>query len=592
MKILVAQLNLVIGDLEGNFAKIKNAILKARSYNDAIVFPELSLTGYPPNDLLLRKGFVDEQLRYLDEVRKLTLENDFYVFIGAVTKNEGRGKPLRNSAIVFARGVEVFRYHKQLLPTYNVFDENRYFEPGAENQKNSLMVIRDNGKSWMVGVLICEDCWNDEAICDAPLYPTNPVKNTFREKFQATDSSNPLTSTPNPINIERLFEGNPNLVITLNASPSDIGKHHMRYQMYTTLSKKYKVPFIYVNSVGAQDALIFDGHSFMVDGDHIYYAEGFKEHLWEIFIERGKQHPPLRTPINGRENLIFEHLKLGIRDYVQKNGFKTVVIGSSGGIDSAVVLMLAAEALGPENVFAITMPSKFSSAGSVDDSVELCKKLGVKLYTRPIVNDVLLSIDEYKKAFGEEPKRIMIENMQARQRGRILMEFSNQNGSLVLSTGNKSEMSVGYCTIYGDMCGGLSVIADLYKMEVYALAKWYNDQKGDSIIPKNIVDKAPSAELWEGQKDTDSLPPYPVLDALLKLYLERDLLSREEIMEATAAIENMSLKEIKRILSMTDRAEFKRQQAAPVLRVHKRAFGFGRTLPITQRYKVSYENVL
>jgi len=593
MKILVAQLNLVIGDLAGNFAKIKETITKAKNHNeDTVVFPELALTGYPPNDLLLRKGFVDEQLSYLEEVKRLTTESDLHVFIGAVTKNDGVGKPLRNAALVFSRGVEIFRYHKQLLPTYNVFDENRYFEAGSADQNNVLTVLRDNGKHWQVGVLICEDCWNDEAICDVPLYPTNPVKKTFREGFKANDSSNPCSTPISEVSVERMFKGDPNIVITLNASPSDIGKHNLRYQMYTALSKKYKAAFVYANSVGAQDALIFDGHSFMVEGDHIYYAKGFEEHLWSIFIDGGKPHAPLHPPICVREHLIFEHLKLGIRDYVRKNGFSQVVVGSSGGIDSAVVLMLAVEALGPQNVFAITMPSKFSSAGSVDDSVELCDMLGIKLYTRPIVNDVLLSIEEYKKAFGEDPKRIMIENMQARQRGRVLMEFSNQTGALVLSTGNKSEMSVGYCTIYGDMCGGLSVIADLYKMEVYALAKWYNDQKGESIIPKNIVDKAPSAELWEGQKDTDSLPPYPVLDALLKLYLERDLLNRKEVEEATAAIENMSLKEIKRILSMTDRAEFKRQQAAPVLRVHKRAFGFGRTLPITQRYAVSYENVL
>ena len=571
MRILLAQLNPTIGDLEGNFAKIKEAYEKNKSFYQIVVYPELSLTGYPPNALLLRRGFVEEQLDYLDEVRRLTQGNtDCTIIVGAVIRNEGPGKPLRNAAIGYRDGEEVFRYYKQLLPTYNIFDEKRYFEEGDSNQNNVLMLPDKGGVNGQVrrfGILICEDCWNDEAVCDAPIYPTNPVKNTFKK-------------------------GGIDAVITLNASPSDIGKHQLRYRMYTTLSKKYGVPFLYVNQAGGQDSLIFDGHSFMVDGDHIYYGAGFQEQLYGLELFTNKQHPPLNPPEINPDALIIEHLKLGLRDYIQKTGFKQVVVGSSGGIDSAVVLMLAKEALGAENVFAVTMPSKYSSAGSVDDSVELCEKLGIKLFTRPIVDDVLLSIEQYKKAFGEEPKRVTIENMQARIRGRVLMEFSNQTGALVLSTGNKSEMSVGYCTIYGDMCGGLSVIADLYKMEVYAIAKWYNDQKGDYIIPKNIVDKAPSAELWEGQKDTDSLPPYPVLDALLKLYLERDLLTKEEIKEATEAIEGMSLKEIKRILKMTDNAEFKRRQAAPILRVHKRAFGFGRNLPIVQRYKVTVENVL
>ncbi len=578
LNILVAQLNPIIGDLEGNFAKAKEVWQKGHENHDLIIFPELTLTGYPPNDLLLRKGFVEEQLSYLEEFKKLTAEDKgCYVIIGAVLRNNEVGKPLRNAAVGICNGGEVFRYYKQLLPTYNIFDECRYFEAGSTAQDNRMGILTRRDELHTVGVLICEDCWNDEAISDIPLYPTNPVKKTFEPKDDLS-----------------LLRDVPEIVVTINASPSDIGKHHLRYEMYKTLSKKYGVPFVYVNSVGGQDSLIFDGHSFMVTGEHLYYAKGFAEHLWSIFIldKEGKNHPALLTPMLYNEPLIIEHLKLGLKDYVHKNGFKQVVVGSSGGIDSAVVLMLAKEAIGAENVFAVTMPSKFSSTGSVDDSVDLCKKLGVKLYTRPIANDVILAIDEFEKAFGHKPSRLAIENLQARIRGRVLMEFSNDTGALVLSTGNKSEMSVGYCTIYGDMCGGLSVIADLYKMEVYAIAEYYNKQKGAFVIPKNIMDKAPSAELWEGQKDTDSLPPYPVLDALLKLYLERDLLTRKEIAECTVAIENLSLKEIKRILKMTDNAEFKRRQAAPALRIHKRAFGFGRNLPITQKYKVSYENVL
>lgn len=574
MNILLAQINLIVGDLAGNFLKIKDYFFKNKAIYQVVVFPELALTGYPPNDLLLRRGFVEEQISYLDEIRKLTTGiHDSTILIGAIVRNSGSGKALRNAAIAFRDGHEIFRYYKQLLPTYNIFDEKRYFEEGDAQQDNSFTVVGKDNKLRRFGVLICEDCWNDEAICDAPIYPSNPVRETFAKR-RGLDNN--------------LLDA----VITLNASPSDIGKHLHRYKMYQTLSKKYAVPFLYVNSVGGQDSLIFDGHSFMVNGDHIYYARGFVEQGFGVTLFKDGNHTPLNPPEINTEPLIIEHLKLGVRDYIQKTGFKQVVVGSSGGIDSAVVLMLAKEALGAENVFAVTMPSKFSSAGSVDDSVVLCEKLGIKLFTRPIVNDVLLSIEEYKKAFGEEPKRITIENMQARIRGRVLMEFSNQTNALVLSTGNKSEMSVGYCTIYGDMCGGLSVIADLYKMEVYAIAKWYNEQKGDYVIPRNIVDKAPSAELWEGQKDSDSLPDYPVLDALLKLYLERDLLTKEEVAENIRLIGGLTLNEIKRVLTMTDRAEFKRRQAAPVLRVHKRAFGFGRQLPITQKHNVTFESVV
>lgn len=582
LKTYLAQLNLIVGDLTGNFAKIKKVWQQQHAKHDVLIFPELTLTGYPPNDLLLRQGFVEEQLSYLEEFKKLTgADKGCYVIIGAVVRNNEVGKPLRNAALGFCNGVEVFRYYKQLLPTYNVFDECRYFEAGWAGQDNRMNILTRRDEMHTVAVLICEDCWNDEAIASVPLYPTNPVKKSFEPREDALGT-----------------RAVPEAVITINASPSDIGKHHLRYEMYKTLSETYKVPFIYVNSVGAQDSLIFDGHSFVVQGNNICYARGFVEDGLDVDIFSDDMFSPITTnaalitPMRETEPLIIEHLKLGLRDYITKNNFKTVVVGSSGGIDSAVVLMLAKEAIGASNVFAVTMPSKYSSSGSVDDSVELCKMLGIKLFTRPIEKDVFLAIDEFEKAFGHKPSRLAIENMQARIRGRVLMEYSNDTGALVLSTGNKSEMSVGYCTIYGDMCGGLSVIADLYKMEVYAIARYYNEQKGGYFIPKNIIDKEPSAELWEGQKDSDSLPPYPVLDALLQLYLERDLLSRAEIEKAKTAIEGLTLKEIKRVLKMTDNAEFKRRQAAPVLRIHKRSFGFGRNLPITQRYNVGYENVL
>jgi len=562
MKILLAQLNPIVGDLRGNFEKV---YLTIKNYHGAeiIVFPELTLTGYPPNDLLLRRGFVEEQLAYVEDIRKLTTETEATIVLGVVTRNLGVGKPLQNSAVVFKNGLEIMRYHKQLLPTYNVFDEARYFEPGKFNQQNYFKV---GGKSF--GLLICEDCWNDEAICDAPIYPTNPVANTMG-----------------------LFQ--PDALITINASPSHIGKHTQRYDMYNRLSKKYGVPIVYVNQVGGQDSLIFDGHSFVAfPKSRVRCGVGFLEEMWLVNLDG----TCLEYTTNCDENaLIYNHLVLGLRDYMKKNGFKSAVVGSSGGIDSAVVLALASDAIGAENVTAITMPAQYSSKGSVDDSVLLCKNLGIRLYNRNIEWETQYAIETFSKTFKDEitpPKRLTIENLQPRIRMRILMEFSNEYGALVLNTTNKSEASVGYGTIFGDVAGGLGVLMDVYKMEVYDLARWYNEFKSGPIIPTAIIDKAPSAELWEGQKDTDSLPPYPVLDALLKLYLERDLLTRTEISLNKGLIQDLTLKEIKRILKLVDGAEYKRRMAPPCLRIHRRAFGFGRNLPITQRHPVSFENVI
>lgn len=563
MKILAAQINPVIGDLKGNFEKVKKSLSYYGDY-DVVVFPELTLMGYPPNDLLLRKGFVEEQLAYIEAIKDLTANSHKCIIIGAVTKNTNVGKPYHNSALVFIDGKERLRYHKQLLPTYNVFDENRYFEAGDSEQKNWFEF---NGH--YLTVLICEDCWNNEAITNKPLYSTDPVKS--------------IGSLPND---------KKNIVITLNASPSHVRKNVERYSMYRTLSKRYGVAFLYVNQVGAQDDLVFDGFSFYVDGNKIIYARGFEEQNFFIDTDPKFGGLPIEVPEGNLWYNMLEHLKLGLKDYCAKTGFKSVVVGSSGGIDSALVLTIAKEALGAENVFAITMPSKFSSTGSVDDSVKLCNNLGIKLYTRGIATEVHESIADFKAAFGEEPSRLTIENMQARIRGRILMEFSNHFGAMVVSTGNKSESSVGYCTLYGDTNGGLALISDLYKMEVYGLAKWYNEQKGDDIIPKNIIDKAPSAELWEGQKDEDSLPPYPVLDAILKLYLENEFLTTEEREQYVELISKMSINDIKRIISMVDKAEFKRKQCPPTIRVHNRAWGFGRNLPIAKRVKPSILNLI
>lgn len=564
IRTLLAQINCTVGDLQGNFKIIKNIWETNREKCDLIVFPELALTGYPPNDLFLRKGFVEEQLEYLEGLREISRGSKCHMVIGVALPNPGKGKPLFNSAVVFCDGQKVLEYHKQLLPTYNVFDENRYFEEGDCDQDN-FFVLETNDGVYNVGILICEDCWNDEP----SLYITNPVMNLCGQ---------------NTIDV----------VVTINASPSDIGKNELRYEMYKRLSAKYNIAFIYVNTVGGQDALIFDGYSFVADAGRIdAYADGFTEtSLFVKIYPTDEGATALNFPKHDINSAILKHLTLGLRDYAKKNGFKTVVVGSSGGIDSAVTLMVAKEALGENNVYAITMPSKYSSEGSVDDSQVLCSNLGIRLFTRPIGNEVEASIKSFEEAFEEPPSRLTIENMQARIRGRILMEFSNHTGALVLSTGNKSEMSVGYCTIYGDMCGGLSVIGDLYKMEVYDLARYYNEEMSEELIPVTIIEKEPSAELWEGQKDSDSLPPYPILDALLKIYLERDLLARSEIKDCMSKISGLALNDINKILKMVDKAEFKRRQAPPVLRIHKRSFGFGRNLPIAQRYEPTYLNVI
>jgi len=576
MNIVGHQINFTIGDLEGNYRKIVSA-LDDGSDVDVHVFSELALTGYPPNDLLLRKGFVDKQLHYLDLLRQKTIEHNYIILIGAVTKNtEPVGKPLRNTAIAYQRGEEIFRYHKQLLPTYNIFDENRYFEAGTADQ-NQVIDTEICGQRIKFGVLICEDAWNDEAVTDTPLYPSNPAKILGENK-------------------------DINLIVTLNASPSHIGKNQERYGMYETLARRYGKSILYVNQVGGNDALIFDGFSFYIQADvdnttgfvelTRYDAPGFVEDY--LPVDTDAPFPCRRhlETIKSDPDQIFKHLTLGLKDYVTKNGFKTVVVGSSGGIDSALVLAIAAEAVGAKNVRAITMPSKVSSTGSVDDSLALCNNLEIHLFIRPIVEEVELSIQNFEKAFGEKPSRLTIENEQARIRGRILMEYSNHFGSLVLSTGNKSEISVGYFTLYGDSNGGLAVIGDTYKTQVFDVARWYNSHKRKEIIPNAIIDKAPSAELSPNQVDTDSLPAYPELDAILHLYIEAELLSDNERAYYLSLCEPLTLKEIKRILRLIDATEYKRKQLPPTLRISRRAFGFGRNLPITQKDNVDYRSIL
>lgn len=593
MKIILAQENFTVGDLKGNYGIIRDSFLKAASTDESknekslIVFSELSLIGYPPNDLLLRRGFVDQQLHYLNEIKNLSRGHDTAIAVGAVTLNtSGQGKPLFNSVIVFKNGKELLRYHKQLLPTYNIFDENRYFESGSPDQNNIVMLQDQEGASCKLAFLICEDAWNDE-VCDGDLiYSTNPLETTFSNTAK-----------------------HPDCLITINASPSDIYKHRRRYRMYARISKKYNIPIAYVNQVGGNDELIFDGNSFVVSNsdenrwpNHSYSfgnakvgcANSFVQHNYEFVLSEGKMGCPLNNINidNSAENYIWNQLKLGLRDYFVKTGFEKAVIGLSGGVDSALVTALACEVLGPQNVTSITLPSKFSSEGSVSHSKLMQKKLGFTLHEIPIAEVVKVVENSFASEVKQEITGVANENIQARIRAIFIMAYSNQFNSLVLATGNKSEISVGYCTLYGDAIGGLSVIGDCYKTEVFNLCRFVNKKHDSEIIPNAIIDKPPSAELRADQVDTQSLPDYELLDAVLQLYLEHEFLSLEEKDELKKRISFLSINEIQDILRKVDLNEFKRKQFPPILRIHQRSFGFGRNLPLAQKFKTSIDTIL
>jgi NAD+ synthase (glutamine-hydrolysing) len=543
MKIVLCQQNYKIADFEGNLRKILAAIGQHGDDADLIVFTELCISGYYPKDLIERAEFMQRQNAALNKVREATRNKKAAVIAGFVDKNPFQGKRFHNALGIYQSGELQFIYHKQLLPVYNIFDEARHFEPG---RRPGLWQLKDK----RIGLLICEDAWG----AHDPLYDVDPVEQLAREQLD--------------------------LVISINASPSNIGKHEQRLQVIQRVASRCQAPVVYVNQVGGMDDVIFDGGSIAVDkqGLCIASAPAFEEAAKTIDLDNPQITNP---PQPGAAEFAYRQLRLGLQDYVRKCGFKGVVVGSSGGIDSALTLALAVSALGSENVTAITMPSQYSSAGSVADSESLCRALGVRLYHAPIKEEFDLVRAEFETAFGMKPSNLTCENMQARIRGRKLMEYSNHTGDLVLSTGNKSELSVGYCTLYGDMNGGLSVIGDLYKTEVYALSRYINEQVFKrEVIPAAILDKPPSAELAPGQADTDSLPEYDVLDAILRHYLEADLYLESDREQFNILLSSIDQQIIERVRKMVDRAEFKRQQAAPILRVQKRSFGFGRQIPI------------
>ncbi len=551
MKIGLAQLNPLVGDLAGNAAKVLAAWRAAAAAGaDAVLAPELALTGYPPRDLLFQSRFVPTQLEELDRLEAIVQAEGGPALVVGFVEPRARlapGQFFHNSAAVLQKGHARQIVRKSQLPTYDVFDEARYFEPAE-----SVAPVEIAGRR--VGVTICEDIWTD-AWLPRHLYLADPV--------------------------ERLINEGATLILNLSASPYDVGKPARRRRMVAGLAARHGVPFAYCNTVGANDELVFDGHSFCVDAHGRVSARlaAMDEEVRVVDLAApGTDELSAERP-DGEERDLHRALVLGVRDYLRKCGFKTAVLGLSGGIDSALVAALAADALGAENVLGVLMPGPYSSEGSVLDARALAERLGIRHTTIPITEAWKTVRAGLAQEFAGRPEDVTEENMQARLRGITLMSLSNKFGHLLLTTGNKSELAVGYCTLYGDMCGGLAVISDVSKTWVYRLSRWINADRGQEVIPRATIEKPPSAELRPNQTDQDSLPPYDVLDAILDFYVEDNLGSAEIIARG------FDEPTVRRVLRLVDLAEYKRRQAAPGLKVTSRAFGMGRRRPIAQGYR-------
>lgn len=544
MKIALCQIDPIIGNLEYNKKKILDGYKKAiEAKVDLAIFPELSLVGYPPLDLVEKSEFRKAVNKVSQEIASQT--SSVGLIFGAITEDDDNvGTDIHNSAILCYDGKIQFIQHKTLIPNYDVFDEMRYFD-SAE----SVSVYEFKGEK--LGISICEDIWNDADYWYKRRYHKDPIHELLTQKAS--------------------------LLINISASPYSFGKRDGRKKMLSSLTKKDKLPLAYVCCVGAQTDLIFDGASMCFDenGNLIKVGKAFEEDF--LIFDTNVKSNPIEKCEGSFEEEVLNSLIFGLKEYCEKLNFKKVLVGLSGGMDSALVTYIAVKALGAENVNVILMPSKYSSEGSVKDSEALINKLGITANNISIQTVVDETLNQLKLNFDSDIKSITEENLQARVRGLYLMAYSNNYGNLLLTTGNKSEMAVGYSTLYGDMCGGLAVIADVYKTDVYRIANYIN--RNGEVIPQNIIDKAPSAELKPNQIDQDTLPPYEILDKILRMYLEEN----KEFKEINQEMNDENL--VRKVLRMVDINEFKRNQAAPALRVSSKAFGYGRRYPIVQGWR-------
>lgn len=540
MRIGIAQINPTVGDLRGNFDKILAAYERlAAAGAELVLAPELATTGYPPQDLVFKSRFVPQNLEAVERLHGCI--GAVPLLVGYVDRNDDRGKPFYNAAALLERGQPIRKSFKTLLPTYDVFDEDRYFEPGRGGEIFSIA-----GRQ--VGVTICEDIWTQNYL-PRPLYDRELVRG--------------------------LVEKGAQLIVNLSASPFGLRKLGTRREMVGALARRHERPIVYCNVVGGNDQLVFDGSSIAFNraGELIAQLPSFQSA--EAIVETDATGAIALEAFDPMAEL-YGALSLGVRDYLAKCKFKSAVLGLSGGIDSAVVAAVAVESLGKENVVGVSMPSPYSSRGSIEDALALAQNLGIPCLQIPIGDAFAAFKAQFKKVFAGLPEDTTEENMQSRLRGMILMALSNKFGHILLTTGNKSELAVGYCTIYGDMAGGLAVISDVPKTLVYQLARWINRER--EIIPRSTIEKPPSAELKPGQVDQDSLPPYDVLDAILQLYVEENASARDIIARGFAE------KTVRWVQRRVDLNEYKRAQAAPGLKVTSRAFGVGRRMPIAQQY--------
>jgi len=544
MRIGLAQINTIVGDLAGNRRLIEAAYKSLVAQGaELVVFPELVVCGYPPRDLLFKRRFVADVERTTREIAASI--GTVPAVIGYTEANTtGQGRPAFNSAAFCHQGKIVVSARKCLLPTYDVFDEDRYFEPAS-----APTVVELPGRR--IGITICEDIWTHEMISTRRLY--------------------------NGVDPVSQLAGKCDVMVNLSASPWNHGKGGVRHTLVTDTARRLGCPVAYVNAIGGNDELLFDGRSILAgaDGRVLGGLAAFRDDLQVVDTAAAA---PKFSPTFDQEDLadIHDGLVLGVRDYVQKSGFKKVLLGLSGGIDSALTAVIAAQALGPQNVIGVSLPSAISSQHSRDDAAILAKNLGIQYHTLAIADVVAAAEGTLAPIFAGRPRDIAEENIQARARGLLLMAISNKFGALLLTTGNKSELAVGYCTLYGDMCGGLAVISDVFKMQVYALSRWIN--RHGEVIPQNTIDKAPSAELRPDQTDQDSLPPYEVLDAILKGYVEQGLSRADLVAQGFAAAV------VNDVVRKVDLNEYKRKQAAPGLKITPLAFGVGRRIPIVQKY--------